>query len=121
MTSRSESAERDVNASHSPGAVSPTAAMCPTGRFHPCRASFVPAIARHAQHPRGHGVLECLANFAILLEPLTGADVGLSNFFFAVFLAQPLTQQVAEKVVVAIPFPFIVKQDDKQIGAFQLV
>src|SRR4029453_12993755 len=52
MTSRSESTERDANASHSTEVGLPTQARSPTERFRPCSANYSPTIGQLVQNPQ---------------------------------------------------------------------
>ena len=49
--------------------------------------------------------------------PSAGAEVNLGEFRGS---AEALTQQIAKKIVIAIPAPFLVERDDEQIGAFEV-
>ena len=62
-------------------------------------------------------VTKGLQQLAVVFAPFAGPDVQLGDLLRREALSEPLAQQVAEEVVVAVPAPLVVEGDDEQVGA----
>jgi hypothetical protein len=67
----------------------------------------------------GGGMLEGFHLQIVGLAPDAGPDVQAGDGVSRQLLLQPLSQQLAEKMVIAIPAPLVVQRDNEQVGALQ--
>ena len=63
------------------------------------------------------GVTKGLEQVPGTLAPRTGPDVQLGDLLRRQVPLEPVPQQVAEELVIAVPVPFVVEGDDEQVGA----
>ena len=66
------------------------------------------------------GVLKRLQPQVVLLKPSASPDVQAGDCVYREALLQPLAQQVAKQVVIAIPAPLAVQRDDEKVGAVEV-